>query len=114
MSQVGMKLHAKQAWLFKVLLLSDLVLAPIWGQIHKTVHGLKSSVSSEQSLFSEHLEGSLVCQALDHMGSGEAVQTTDVQLATFKPAKHLNWVVVESVAQAHSGPFSARAPPTFL
>jgi hypothetical protein len=73
----------------QALLISAVMLAPAWGQIHKTIHGLKSNVASEQSLFSEHAEGSVVCQALDHLGSGDTAQTL-----------------------AHS--FSARAPPAFL
>jgi hypothetical protein len=38
------------------------------GQIYKTIHGLKSTAASEQSLFSEHTEGSLVCQAFRPFG----------------------------------------------
>jgi hypothetical protein len=98
----------------QALLISAVMLAPVWGQIHKTIHGLKSTAVSEQSLFSEHTEGSLVCQALDHLASDDGLQTAVASLEFAPP-----FVAVVASHSAHHDEaltlaFSARAPPQYL
>ena len=109
-----MKLHAQFRTCLQALLISAVMLAPVWGQIHKTIHGLKSTAVSEQSLFSEHTEGSLVCQALDHLASDDGLQAAVASLEFAPP--------FVSVVASHSAyhdealtlAFSARAPPKYL
>lgn len=109
-----MKLHAQFRTCLQALLISAVMLAPVWGQIHKTIHGLKSTAFSEQSLFSEHTEGSLVCQALDHLASDEGPQSAALKLqfeqpeALFISGRFAQRDVALTLA------FSARAPPTSL
>ncbi len=109
-----MKLHAQFRTCLQALLISAVMLAPVWGQIHKTIHGLKSTAVSEQSLFSEHTEGSLVCQALDHLASDEGPQSAALKLqfeqpeALFISGRFAQRDVALTLA------FSARAPPTSL
>ena len=109
-----MKLHAPFRAVLQALLISAVMLAPVWGQIHKTVHGIKSTAVSEQSLFSDHQEGSLVCFALDHLASDDGLQT-DVTSPEF--VQPFVSVVVNQSAhhdEAQTLAFSARAPPQSL
>jgi hypothetical protein len=108
------KLHAQFRAVLQALLISAVMLAPVWGQIHKTVHGLKSTAVSEQSLFSDHQEGSLVCFALDHLASDDGLQT-----AVTSPEFVQTFVSVVANQSAHHDEaqtlaFSARAPPQSL
>jgi len=108
------KLHAPFRAVLQALLISAVMLAPVWGQIHKTVHGIKSTAVSEQSLFSDHQEGSLVCFALDHLASDDGLQT-DVTSPEF--VQPFVSVVVNQSAhhdEAQTLAFSARAPPQSL
>lgn len=120
--------HAKFKWFFQALLISAVMLAPVWGQIHKIVHGpaLLHNLSNdhahdsadhheaEYGLFSDHEEGSLLCLALDHLASGEGLQTQDtsVGILEFTPL----YLSVESAPLFSERllAFSARAPPAFL
>lgn len=109
-----MKLFAQVRACLQALLISAVMLAPVWGQIHKTVHGIKPTAVSESSLFSEHTEGSLVCQALDHLATDEGPQSVAFQLqfeqpeVLFIPCQFAPSDVAPTLA------FSARAPPTSL
>ena len=120
--------RAKFRWFFQALLISAVMLAPVWGQIHKIVHGpaLLHNLSNdhahdsadhhvaEHGLFSDHEEGSLLCLALDHLASGEGLQTQDtsVGILEFTPL----YLSVESAPLFSELllAFSARAPPAFL
>ena len=106
------------------------MLAPVWGQIHKIVHGPEvlhnllddhdhahesaDHHEAEHGLFSDHEEGSLLCLALDHLASGEGLQTQDtsVGILEFTPL----YLSVESAPLFSELllAFSARAPPAFL
>ena len=106
------------------------MLAPVWGQIHKIVHGpavlhnlsndhdhahdSAEDHEAEHGLFSDHEEGSLLCLALDHLASGEGLQTQDtsVGILEFTPL----YLSVESAPLFSELllAFSARAPPAFL
>lgn len=124
--------HAKFKWFFQALLISAVMLAPVWGQIHKIVHGpallhnhsndhahdhehdSADHHEAEHGLFSDHEEGSLLCLALDHLASGEGLQTQDtsVGILQFTPL----YLSVESAPLFSELllAFSARAPPAFL
>ena len=109
-----MKLPAQFRAVLQALLISAVMLAPVWGQIHKTVHGLKSTAVSEQSLFSDHQEGSLVCFALDHLASDDGLQTAATSPEFVQPFVS---VVASQSAHHHEAQtlaFSARAPPQSL
>jgi hypothetical protein len=95
-------------------LISALLLAPVWGQIHKTVHGIKSNTVAEQSLFSDHLEGSLVCFALDHLASDDGLQATVISLDFVPPFVSVLTRQSEHRDDDLALAFSARAPPPFL
>lgn len=109
-----MKLHAQFRTCLQALLISAVMLAPVWGQIHKTIHGLKSTAVSEQSLFSEHTEGSLVCQALDHLASDEGPQSAALTLQFEQPEALFISGQFAQRDVALTLAFSARAPPTSL
>jgi len=100
--------------LLQALFICAVLLAPALGQIHKTVHARHDSSNSEKVLFSEHAKDSLACQALDHLGSGEALQSAAVILASVRPIDGLPWPLIEKSLQAPVLFFSARAPPLFL
>jgi hypothetical protein len=100
--------------LLQALFICAVLLAPALGQIHKTVHALDDRPPSEQVLFSEHAKDSLECQALDHLGSGEALQSAAVIVARVRPIDGLQWPLIEKSLQAPVLFFSARAPPLFL
>ena len=122
--------RAKFKWFFQALLISAVMLAPVWGQIHKIVHGpavlhnlsndhdhahdSPEDHEAEHGLFSDHEEGSLLCLALDHLASGEGLQTQDtsVGILEFTPL----YLSVESAPLFSELllAFSARAPPAFL
>ena len=124
--------RAKFKWFCQALLISAVMLAPVWGQIHKIVHGpaVLHNLSNdhhhdhahahahdheaEHGLFSDHEEGSLLCLALDHLASGEGLQTqgTSVGILEFTPL-YLS-VKSEPLFSERLLAFSARAPPTFL
>ena len=109
-----MKLHAQFRTCLQALLISAVMLAPVLGQIHKTIHGLKSTAVSEQSLFSEHTEGSLVCQALDHLASDEGPQSAALKLQFEQPEALFISGQFAQGDVALTLAFSARAPPTSL
>ena len=109
-----MKLYAQFRTCLQALLISAVMLAPVWGQIHKTIHGLKSTAVSEQSLFSEHTEGSLVCQALDHLASDEGPQSAALKLQFEQPEALFISGQFAQRDVALTLAFSARAPPTSL
>ncbi len=98
----------------QALLISAVLLTPALGQIHKTLHALHDGPTSDKVLFSDHAKGSLACQALDHLGSGEALQTAAAVLAEIRPIESPQWPLIEKSVQAPVLFFSARAPPLFL
>ena len=100
--------------LLQALFISAVLLAPAIGQIHKTVHALDDRPTSEKVLFSAHEKGSVVCQALDHLGSGEALQSAVAIVASVRPIDGLQWPLIEKSLQAPVLFFAARAPPLFL
>ncbi len=128
--------HAKFKWVFQALLISAVMLAPVWGQIHKIVHGpaLLHNLSNdhahdhehdhehdsadhheaEHGLFSDHEEGSLLCLALDHLASGEGLQTQDTSVGILKFTPLYLSVESAPLFSELLLAFSARAPPAFL
>lgn len=97
--------------LWQSLLVSAIMFAPIWGQVHKTIHGAKSCVVTEHHIFSEHEEGSAVCQALDHLGSGDVLAVIEFQAQKFAVPSQIAWTLVQSIEFETSSTFLARAPP---
>ena len=114
MGQGRMNIHSKLRNVLQALLISAVMLAPVWGQIHKTSHGLQSKVSSEQSLFSEHTEGSLLCLALDHLASGDGLQTAITFIDFTQPEDRFLSVQFVQRDVTLTQAFSARAPPINL
>ena len=124
--------RAKFRWFFQALLISAVMLAPVWGQIHKIVHGpaLLHNLSNDQAhdyahdsaddheaehgLFSDHEEGSLLCLALDHLASGEGLQTQDTSVGILEFTPLYLLVQPEPLFSELLLAFSARAPPAFL
>jgi len=98
----------------QALLISAVLLSPALGQIHKTLHAQHDGSTSDKVLFSDHAKGSLACQALDHLGSGEAIQTAAAVLAGIRPIENPQWPLIEKSLKAPVLFFSARAPPLFL
>ena len=106
------------------------MLAPVWGQIHKIFHGpavlhnlsndhdhghdSAEDHEAEHGLFSDHEEGSLLCLALDHLASGEGLQTQDTSVGILEFTPLYLSVESESLFSERLLAFSARAPPTFL
>ena len=122
--------RAKFRWFFQALLISAVMLAPVWGQIHKIVHGPEvlhnllddhdhahesaDHHEAEHGLFSDHEEGSLLCLALDHLASGEGLQTQDTSVGILEFTPLYLSVESEPLFSERLLAFSARAPPTFL
>ena len=75
---------------------------------------IEKCLTSEKVLFSDHAKDSLACQALDHLGSGEALQSAAATMASLRPIDGLQWPLIEKNLQAPVLFFSARAPPLFL
>ena len=100
--------------LLQALFISAVLFAPALGQIHKTVHARHDSLTSEKVIFSDHAKDSLACQALDHLGSGEALQSAAATMASLRPIDGLQWPLIEKNLQAPVLFFSARAPPLSL
>jgi hypothetical protein len=84
------------------------------GQIHKTIHGQTSHHDAKQDLFSEHTEGSLVCLALDHLASGESLQSVCTPVAIVQTQPSYFSVECKLCFSELLLAFSARAPPVFL
>ena len=122
--------RAKFRWFFQALLISAVMLAPVWGQIHKIVHGpallhnllddhdhaheSADDHEAEHGLFSDHEEGSLLCLALDHLASGEGIQTQDTSVGILEFTPLYLLVQPEPLFSELLLAFSARAPPAFL
>ncbi len=124
--------RAKFKWFFQALLISAVMLAPVFGQIHKIVHGhavlhilandhdhdydyeTADRHVAEQSLFSDHEEGALLCLALDHLASGEGLQTLSTSVAIVESKPLYLSVESEPVFTERLLAFSARAPPLYL
>jgi hypothetical protein len=128
--------RAKFRWFFQALLISALMIAPVWGQIHKIVHGpaLAHNLSNDHAhdhahdhasdsagdheaqhgFFSDHEEGSLLCLALDHLASGEGLQTQDTSVGILKFTPLYLSVESAPLFSELLLAFSARAPPAFL
>jgi len=114
MDEVGVKIHDKLRWFFQALLISAVMLAPALGQIHKTIHGQTSHHDAKQDLFSDHTEGSLVCLALDHLASGEGLQSVCTPVAIVQTQPWYFSVECKLFFSKLLLAFSARAPPVFL
>jgi hypothetical protein len=120
--QGKVNLSLKFRGFLQVLLISALMIAPAWGQIHKIIHG--PSVlhnlghdhhhETEHVLFSDHEEGSLLCLALDHLASGEGLQTLCTSVAIVEANPLYFSVESEPVFSERLLAFSARAPPASL
>lgn len=109
-----MIIRAKLSWFLQALLISAAMLAPALGQIHKTIHGSTSHHVAEQDLFSDHDEGSLVCLALDHLASGEGIQSVCIAVAIVQTQPLHFSVKCEPCFSELLLAFSARAPPVLL
>ena len=114
MGEGGLRFQFHIRWALHALLLSAVLLAPVWGLVHKTVHGLKSSAVTEQVLFSDHAEGSVVCQALDHVGTGDALGVFTPTFQVDAMPSQVNWPVVHAKVFSQTHSFEARGPPAFL
>jgi hypothetical protein len=114
MDEDGVKLHSQLRNVLQALLVSAVMLAPVWGHIHKTIHGLQSKVSTAQSLFSEHTEGSLVCLALDHLASADGLQSARTSVEVVQPEAFFMSSQYAQPAAFLTRAFSARAPPVGL
>jgi hypothetical protein len=114
MGQGRVSIQSKLRNIWQALLVSAVLLAPVWGQIHKTIHGLQAKVSAEQSLFSEHAEGSLVCLALDHLASGDGLRAAITSVHISQPEAQFVSVQLAQRAATLTLAFSARAPPLNL
>lgn len=114
MDEVGVKIHDKFRWCLQALLISALMLAPALGQIHKTIHGQTSHPVEKQDLFSDHTEGSLVCLALDHLASGEGLQSVFKPIDIVQPLPFYISIECKICFSELLLAFSARAPPTVL
>jgi len=114
MGEGGLRFQFHIRWALHALLLSAVLLAPVWGLVHKTVHGLKSSAVTEQVLFSDHAEGSVVCQALDHLGASDGLRAVVPNLLVQARPTEISWQIVQSIVLRQSASFEARGPPTFL
>ena len=124
--------RAKFKWFFQALLISAVMLAPVFGQIHKVVHGpgVLYNLSNDQAhdhahdsaddheaehgLLSDHEEGSLLCLSLDHLASGEGLQTLGTSVGILELTPLYLAVESEPLFSERLLAFSARAPPAFL
>ena len=128
MGQGKVNLSLKFRGFLQVLLISALMIAPAWGQIHKIIHGPSvlhnlghdhghdhdHDHETEHALFSDHEEGSLLCLALDHLASGEGLQTLCTSVAIVEANPLYFSVESEPVFSERLLAFSARAPPASL
>lgn len=114
MGHKALRIQSKLRCFLQALLISAVMIAPVWGQIHKTIHGIKSTDIEGPSLFSEHSEGSLVCQALDHLATDEGPQLVAYQIQFEQPEVLFTACQFTPRDVALKLAFSARAPPTSL
>ena len=114
MGHKALRIQSKLRCLLQALLISAVMIAPVWGQIHKTIHGIKSTDIEGPSLFSEHSEGSLVCQALDHLATDEGPQLVAYQIQFEQSEVLFTACQFTPRDVALTLAFSARAPPTSL
>jgi len=114
MDEVGVKIHDKFRWFLQVLLISAVMLAPALGQIHKTIHGQTSHHVVENDVLCDHGESSLVCLALDHLASGEGLQSASTTLVIAQAQPFYASVECKPCFTQLLLAFSARAPPAFL
>jgi hypothetical protein len=109
-----MNFKAGFRWFLNVLLLSAVFLAPILGQIHKTIHGPNSHHLFDHSSLSDHEEGSLLCQSLDHLASSDALKAINSNITVVDSIPCYFSTESECVLSELILAFSARAPPIFL
>ena len=124
MDEVGVKIHDKLKRFLQALLISAVMLAPALGQIHKTIHGFAQQHDvghdhdhdhgNDHDLFSDHEEGSLVCLALDHLASGDGLQSACTTLVIAQTQPFYSSVECKPCFTQLLLAFSARAPPVFL
>ena len=114
MDEVGVKIHDKLRWFLQALLISAVTLAPALGQIHKTIHGQASLHVVENDVLCYHDEGSLVCLALDHLASGDGLQSACTTLVVAQTQPFYSSVQCKPCFTQLLLAFSARAPPVFL
>jgi hypothetical protein len=89
-------------------------LHPLWGKIHKTIHGQTSHHVVENDVLCDHGESSLVCLALDHLASGEGLQSACTTLVIAQAQPFYASVECKPCFTQLLLAFSARAPPAFL
>jgi hypothetical protein len=118
--------RAKFRGFFQALLISAVMLAPVWGQIHKTIHGFAQQHDvghdhdhdhdhgNDHDLFSDHETGSLLCLSLDHLASGEGLQSVCTTAAIAECLPLYFSFESKPVFSERLLAFAARAPPVSL
>ncbi len=114
--------RAKFRVFFQALLISAVMLAPVWGQIHKTIHGFAQQNDvghdhdhgNDHDLFSDHETGSLLCLSLDHLASGEGLQSVCTTAAVAECLPLYFSFESKPVFSERLLAFAARAPPVSL
>jgi hypothetical protein len=120
--------RAKFRGFFQALLISAVMLAPVWGQIHKTIHGFAQQHDvghdhdhdhdhdhgNDHDLFSDHETGSLLCLSLDHLASGEGLQSVCTTAAVAECLPLYFSFESKPVFSERLLAFAARAPPVSL
>jgi len=120
--------RAKFRVFFQALLISAVMLAPVWGQIHKTIHGFAQQNDvghdhdhdhdhdhgNDHDLFSDHETGSLLCLSLDHLASGEGLQSVCTTAAVAECLPLYFSFESKPVFFERLLAFAARAPPVSL
>jgi hypothetical protein len=118
--------RAKFRVFFQALLISAVMLAPVWGQIHKTIHGFAQQNDvghdhdhdhdhgNDHDLFSDHETGSLLCLSLDHLASGEGLQSVCTTAAVAECLPLYFSFESKPVFPERLLAFAARAPPVSL
>jgi ABC-type nickel/cobalt efflux system permease component RcnA len=120
--------RAKFRVFFQALLISAVMLAPVWGQIHKTIHGFAQQNDvghdhdhdhdhgndHDHDLFSDHETGSLLCLSLDHLASGEGLQSVCTTAAVAECLPLYFSFESKPVFSERLLAFAARAPPVSL
>jgi len=120
--------RAKFRVFFQALLISAVMLEPVCGQIHKTIHGFAQQNDvghdhdhdhdhdhgNEHDLFSDHETGSLLCLSLDHLASGEGLQSVCTTAAVAECLPLYFSFESKPVFSERLLAFAARAPPVSL
>lgn len=99
-------------------LVAALLWAPVWGQWHGIAHQVRQGVSSPVVLPAAgdsddgHVQGSALCQVLDHLGHASALMGWPLQAALlWLPAPSPVWLGLSTVDMRPCWTTQARAPP---